>query len=300
MKTEEIRELLIVSNCGVEIKEMQPYRSGRRNLVLQLYLEKEKTVVLKVASEERRLKMQNEARAIRLMADAGAPVPKLLYDGTRIRGRPPFIFFEDVGGINLKRALFDLDPHQSERIFYELGTIVRKVHDLEGGWSWCENPGGGYQTRSWRGLLSRIFKADVCDIAIKLPDLARQLKVCFAKRLREMAEPQRIALVHRDIQPQNLKLVCGRGLVLLDMETAIIGDPVFDMAVLETTVFDRSPGLREAYYQGYGVQSPNLEGKIGTYVFVMRTHFLAGAIRQNDLERFESNLAIVQEFMRKT
>lgn len=255
-------------------------------------------MVLKVASEDRRPRLRNEARVIRKMAKEGIAVPSLLFDGTGLEGVPPFVVYEDVGGVNLKQALTGMDPAARAGIFREIGLIVRQVHGLEVDQGRCENHAAGWKTRSFRGFLTRFFKEDVREVGLVEPDLALELKSFFPSRLGLATEPDRLCLVHRDLQPQNFKLINGRELVLLDLETAMAGDPVLDLAVLQTTVFDREPGLREAFFRGYGVEAPVPEEKLEVYVFVMRTHFLAGAVRQNDLERFGRNRSILRGLLR--
>ena len=94
---------------------------------------------------------------------------------------------------------------------------------------------------------------------------------------------------HGNLQPRNLLLDPDQGTVaLIDFEKAALAPPVRDLVRLEPGIFTGRPGLRRAFYDGYGRELEPVEQlALRAWVVLDSVSALAWGIPNHDHEIVE-------------
>jgi aminoglycoside phosphotransferase (APT) family kinase protein len=197
--------------------------SGRWNRV---WLSGDGDVVIKRYSQP--ASAANEAAALRLLADAEIPAPRLL--GLEIHPEYAVLRMSVVAG----------HPADGSTALRLAADLLPAVHAVEG--SWYGRLAGGERHSAWTaylasrvGLYGSVIGAEP-ELVAAVPG-AEHFEALLARIARVPVAPR---LLHNDLHQAQFLRVAGHG-ALLDWEFAVFGDPLFDLAR-----FGVRAGLNEA------------------------------------------------------
>lgn len=175
--------------------------------------------------------IEREVTALRLMADAGIPVPSVLGWRRQQPGVPPWLLLAYVE--------HDDDPDVPLR---QLGELARRLHDIR-----PQLPGLA-PADDWSALMSdRLFRRlDAASAYCDLP-VDHRTKAGITQLLRSRQD-HATSLLHMDLRADNLCVREGRVAAIIDVANCIVGDPLLELGRI------RSYGLlNEQFLGGYGV-----------------------------------------------
>ncbi|XVS66241.1 phosphotransferase family protein [Actinosynnema sp. CA-299493] len=238
-------DALVRRVLGVPLAAHVELTEGMFNTAYRLTAADGRETVLKVApptdapllTHERDI-MRTEALAFRLMRAHGLPVPEVLLheDGlllmTALNGEP---------WSSARARLTDAEHGALRR---ELGTIVRRLHEITGDvYGYVQGPNGA----TWREAFAKMLDAVLADadrFGVELPDV----RPAFAARAHLLDEVTEPVLVHFDLWEANLFLADGHVEGIIDPERALFGDPLAEIATVALFT-----DLDDDFKAGYGV-----------------------------------------------
>lgn len=208
----------------------RPLAGGNLSAVARIRLADGRTVVAKQAETA-----QAEARMLRALADAGAPMPDVLAVGADC------LVMSDLGS--------DDGPAGA---WSDLGSVVRRVHETEGNdYGWPEDHAFGAvaidntAASSWPAFWAERRLLPFCahvpvDLARRIEALARHLPDCLPARPKP-------SLLHGDLWAGNVMARGGRVTGLID-PACYHGHAEVDLAMLALFATP-TPAFRETYGQ---------------------------------------------------
>ena len=183
--------------------------------------------VLKIETDADRMAIEEEA--LRLAADAGIPVPQVLWS------RPPVLAMSKLAGEPL--ALAGEDPVTSPSAWVAAGAVLRRLHSLAPPpWPGTKVDDSAAYVEECVGWLldRRLVERDHLDHAVRTAQAALR--------------PFPLVFTHGDFQPAHV-FVDGDDVVgVIDWSDACQGDALYDLAVLTAGFEERLDDV----LQGYG------------------------------------------------
>lgn len=169
-----------------------------------------------------------------------------------------------------------IDPAAETRAYRQAGRLLALLHG-------AEPP--ARDTAVLERLLERC-EQQLAKAAGELNTAQHELARRAAALLAEIGPALRAVPTHGDLQPRNVLLDPDRGTVaLIDFEKAALAPPVRDLVRLEAGIFTGNPGLREAFYDGYGRELDPLEVRaLRAWVVLDSVSALAWGIPNHDHE----------------
>jgi aminoglycoside phosphotransferase (APT) family kinase protein len=226
-----------------------------------------------VFTEDRTLYI--EAAARRWLGVGGAPVPKTHTVRVCADGAPfDFSVIERSSYPNL-RDLGDAVLDEEQRWLLAMGEALARIHQCSGGGAGLlllDNlessglPEGVHRT--WQDFLfcNADQHVDTCQRAGLITAAEQQLIFDLIGRARPLIQSRPMRLLHGDFASHNLcvELTDKRVTHVLDWEDALVGDPLFDLAMALTF---QPPRRHAALLTGYGVSkaAPEQDGLLALY-----------------------------------
>jgi aminoglycoside phosphotransferase (APT) family kinase protein len=270
----------------VDLASVTELVGGRYNTTYRLELAGRQPVVLRVAPPERyqlaseRHLMRNEIASVPLLAPL-VPVPQLLASDTShtVINRD-LVLQSWVPGVPAAEALAAGDEQIDLQQWRQLGTILRRIHRVEG-----EHFGrvAGPQHPTWSTHLGWVFETLAYDLK------AGELDATAAMRCVEVVAQQSAVLddigpprlLHGDLGPGNVIVASAKAadvIGLVDCDRTWWGDPMADwtMYLLER----RRPAQQRAFWEGYGPR-PREDHAVGS---LRRSIYIARSSAEAALE----------------
>lgn len=223
------------------------------------------TKIANVFETARPKRLEIEAYCMSTALRYGLAVPRVRDYGVNAEGKE-YLVMERIHGTSVA------DPGLSlplERVYYRLGESLAPVPAEYETFGWIV-PGShlGIQS-SWPDFLT----GHVERYAKGLQDRGK-IDATKAKEIVEIVGKQtpvisRASLVHRDLKPLNLMIEKeSERLVILDWECAMIGDPLYDVGVLQSRYY-RDERLSKGLLQGMVGGRPSREHCRTTSVYTL-------------------------------
>lgn len=216
-------------------------RAGKRNVV-----ELDHDHVLKIGEKSESARPQRlfvESFATRKAEEYGLAVPRLLSYGILVDGRE-YIKFELIKGKKISDSTVNLFG-----VFRAVGAQFKRMplEFKKFGWINAKTLDGDFTT--WKGYLRDFTKK--YGLRLCKRGLLKKSKVSsLLKQINSLPDsPKESGLVHRDLKPENLIYNHqDKKVYICDWENAILGDPLFDLAVLKANF--KNPKICQGFIAG--------------------------------------------------
>ena len=210
------------------VRDIEPFVTWGRTVVVAASAGAERRPVVLKATAERDVLV--EAVTLRMVAEAGVPVPRLFGVGEQPElpgGR--WIAMERAHGVRLA----DVPERDLDVALQSLAVGLSRLHGIApAGFGWLNRSGSG-RFGSWstwlRGVLARDLQTLLARRAIR-PETADALGACFAGNTAGLdRRPAR--LVHGDLGDTEVFVDEDHQVTaVVDWADAVVGDPLYDFA----------------------------------------------------------------------
>lgn len=233
--------------------------------------------VLKVYPDSLHWKMQKEVTVSRMMEEKlSVPVPRVvLADDSRSLLGLNFLVMTKLDGRTLFELEADLDPSATSGVYQHMGRILREIHRITmGSFGYIVAEGVHAPFASNRAYMSTQFdkKLDGLSEYDAPGELAGKLRDFVDRRRPLLDGCVTPSLCHYDFHTGNLLAEKSGNSVrltgILDLENAIAGDPLMDIA--KTLAYSaRSDATKRAgLLAGYGaIERPDWQQTVALYQF---------------------------------
>ena len=243
---------------GARITGIETDRLGASNAVHFVTRSDGAQYVLRLSPSGQGDLVAQEIWALRQARIRGVPTPEIVFADTTQRDyAAPYMIMRRLPGIPAFQA--PLTEHDRTIVLHQLGKHLRAIHGLPvTGFGYLEDRDGVYVggSASW----SSYIRDEVQKRLAKLPphllptSLTAAIKDCFARADADLAL-ERAMLLHGDYQYKNILVQGSTVTGILDFETLLAGDPIFDFCALYYWSAEPATTLRHLL-DGYGSFSP--------------------------------------------
>ena len=193
-------------------------------------------------------KALHEYRTLKLLAQAGYPVPRvdLVERSTEPLGRA-FLMMERVEGISLGNRLRDADPAVRGQEMARFCALLAQLHTL----AWEHLPGAGeVPTVSIEGQLAHWER-----LTVQSPLDSAALAIAWLRAASAQVSPQPMGLLHWDFHHENILVDAAGKAYVIDWTQFQASDVRFDLAwTLVLLASERDAETAEAVRVGYLAQ----------------------------------------------
>jgi aminoglycoside phosphotransferase (APT) family kinase protein len=247
---------------GRRLADVHELRVGEIGAVFEITLaDGPPAFVLKVYPEALHWKMQKEVLVARLLAGRpGLPVPRiLLADHSRSLIGLSFMVMTRLDGQNLLQLEPSLDPSDTRSIYRQMGEALRRVHGIGVETFGYLGPQGvvtPFATN--RAYMLAQFERKLAGFASLggRPALADRLKAYVDRQAGLLDGCVAPSLCHYDFHTGNLLAQRQDAILqltgIVDLENAIAGDPLMDLAKTIAYSVRDDPVKRAGLLDGYG------------------------------------------------
>jgi aminoglycoside phosphotransferase (APT) family kinase protein len=216
---------------------------------------------LKVYPESMHWKMQKEVTVSRLMeGKLSVPTPRIvLVDDTRSLLDLNFLVMTRLEGSNLLEQEQALDPLEASAVYAQMGQALREIHDIAmESFGYIGSHGVVAPFASNRAYMDSQFDRKLGGLVeygapAALAAALRGFVERHASLLDQCARP---SLCHYDFHTGNILAARRNGVVelsgILDLENAIAGDPLMDIAKTLSYSVRGDPAKKAGLLAGYG------------------------------------------------
>ncbi len=280
---------IVKSKTGLIVKEIKENHKGFDNMVYIVETSGGRLVV-KFPTKQKRSKVLSEAWALRQWTRLGVPVPKVLDTGR------DYIIEEFVPGKQMGEA--DLSPTQTREVMEDLGRFAKKMHSVRTrkfGYLIEEGVGGN---ETWTDFMDPFFKKIMTQLKVnrivddKTLNRAMNFYVRNSEGPLEFDDPR---LVHADLTQSNIVVDKGSIRGIIDATSAISGDPMFDVAVVNQNCYGTD--LIDSFVQGYGKIDDERVLFYSLYQSVWLAHF--AAVQTRDRALAQKAIASMKHYLDK-
>lgn len=300
----DIPRLVAMWDKKARVLGWEPFKFGYSNKIYKVKLEAKDPVVLKIAVVPQRYdKLAAEIKLVRKLAGRDIPLPEVLFSMTnRLEYKYPFVIYRYIDGDNLMEVIGDLPKSSLVKISEHLGRLSANLHKAT--YEHVIDFGRERIYKDWVDFVTEImdnglFKMRENNLRV---DLIRKAEVLYAGIKGSLVEPNSYSLIHRDLQAMNLLIRDGKIVGVLDFESAISGDYLYEFAFLEGLLFDCYPVTREPFYRGYrkeGRLPENYQEIIKFYAVMSKMYFIQRAIDYKEPDRYKENFDYLERFFRR-
>ena len=217
-------------------------------------------------------RFEREAFLYDLLPKRDIPTPQCLgFDSSREIIPEKYIIVSYIPGVSLSVGFKNLDKEIQQKLSFQMGTIIRKIHNVT-----TEDLNGselfGSKT-DWKKLYEKEF-AFYLEEALKgkyfSPEIEEEIKKIFQQFQNLISDLENeLRLVHSDFSASNIQINAGRVVGIFDFEWSHIGDPLWDLQKLPIN-FQMGDGFsREIFLKGYGMESPTEEEMIRIKMYTL-------------------------------
>ncbi|WP_327103677.1 non-ribosomal peptide synthetase [Nonomuraea glycinis] len=247
----------VLLRTGGEISAVYEVRTGDRELIVKLY---------PGLFTER---MRKERQVYELLGGTGAAAPDVVRADDSRRDLPQaYLIMTKVAGRPLSQVSAGLDRETVERLYREMGRLLRTVHSVPVP---AFGPLDGVPEPTNDAYVGGQFELKAAHFAEFGGDPA--LHAALVARLRAdrhlLARRTTPVLLHHDFHERNVMVAerAGRWELtgLIDVENALGGDPLMDLARTDYFAVRDDPLRRRALYEGYGDLPGDLAERLAFY-----------------------------------
>ncbi len=247
----------VLLRTGGEISAVYEVRTGDRELIVKLY---------PGLFTER---MRKERQVYELLGGTGAAAPAVVRADDSRRDLPQaYLIMTKVAGRPLSQVSAGLDRETVERLYREMGRLLRTVHSVPVP---AFGPLDGVPEPTNDAYVGGQFELKAAHFAEFGGDPA--LHAALVARLRAdrhlLARRTTPVLLHHDFHERNVMVAerAGRWELtgLIDVENALGGDPLMDLARTDYFAVRDDPLRRRALYEGYGDLPGDLAERLAFY-----------------------------------
>jgi len=217
-------------------------------------------------------RFEREAFLYDLLPKRGIPTPQCLeFDSSREIIPEKYIIISYIPGVSLSDRFKNLDKKTQQKLSFQMGEIIRKIHDIT-----PEDLNGselfGPKT-GWKKLYEKKFSFYL-EEAIKgkyfSPEIEEEIKKTFQRFQNQISDLEDdLRLVHSDFSASNIQINDGKIVGIFDFEWSHIGDPLWDLQKLPIN-FQLGDGFsRENFLKGYGMENPTAEERIRIKMYTL-------------------------------
>ncbi|MFI6907016.1 amino acid adenylation domain-containing protein [Nonomuraea sp. NPDC050394] len=234
----------VLLRTGGEISAVYEVRTPGRELIFKLY---------PGLFTDR---MRKEQRVYELLGPTGAAAPGVVLADDSKRDLPQaYLVMTKIPGRPLSQVSASLDAETVERLYHEMGRLLRAVHSVE---LTAYGPLDGVQEPTNAAYLGGQFDLKVAQFAEFGGDpgvhAALVARVRADRRLLERCTTP--VLLHHDFHERNVMADQRDGrwelTGVIDVENALAGDPLMDLARTDYFAVKDDPARRRALLDGYG------------------------------------------------
>jgi aminoglycoside phosphotransferase (APT) family kinase protein len=257
--------------------------------------------VLKVYPETLHWKMQKEVSIARLLEGRPIPVPRiLLADDSKSLLALNFVVTNRFDGRNVRQWEPSLDRDETRDIYRQMGAALREIHavTLES-FGYLVANGVAQPFASNRAYMLSQFERKLggFDQFGGKPALAVRLRDYVRRSAALLDGCTRPSLCHYDFHTGNVLAVRGRLTGIVDLENAIAGDPLMDLAKTIAYSVGDDEAKRTALLAGYGpIDRPDWQETLRLYQFYGAIELWAWWTQIGDTQRADSIVPELERF----
>lgn len=261
--------------------------------------------VLKVYPETLHWKMQKEVSIARRLEGLALPIPRiLLADESRSMLDLNFIVMNRVDGRNVSQWEPSLDRNETHNIYRQIGAALRVIHGVTlERFGYLVASGVAQPFASNRAYMLSQFERKLGGFAKfgGRPALAAQLDA-YLKRSSDLLDGcTRPAFCHYDYHSGNLMADRRNGTLrltgIIDLENAIAGDPLMDLAKTIAYSVRDDETKRAGLLAGYGpIDRPDWQETLRLYQFYGAIELWAWWVQIGDAARAEGIVAELERY----
>ncbi|WP_090776542.1 phosphotransferase family protein [Shouchella lonarensis] len=216
-------------------------------------------VAVKVHTREEVFK--REVDSLKRLHAKGVRVPKVV-DAGKVGDH--FVIVEEwLGGKPLEPLFSNYDDRKQVFLMERIGCLLAEVQfalsaeELDAACFWQRSNEDKLSAFSWRSYMESQVKKWIGRVKRSEEDSAQHLETYFAaiaEKVRTLAEPERVTLIHCDYGFRNLHITSDESDILgvLDFEGVAIGDPLWDLAKLQWyDLQDEREDCQHAFLRGW-------------------------------------------------
>ncbi|WP_157251387.1 non-ribosomal peptide synthetase [Nonomuraea typhae] len=228
-----------------------------------------RTVIFKLYPGMFTDRMRKEERVYSLLGRTGAVAPRVVLADDSKRALPQaYLVMTKIPGRPLSQVSASLDPAAIERIYRDMGRLLRAIHGVE---LTTFGPLDGLPELSNSRYLGGEFALKVTRFAEfgGDPDLHAALAARVEAGRHLLARCTTPVLLHHDFHERNVMVEerAGRWELtgVIDVENALAGDPLMDLARTDYFAVRDDPVRRRALLEGYGTLPADSAERLAFY-----------------------------------
>lgn len=232
---------------SVVLSRVEVRTGGQNSAVYEVHTsDPDQRLIVKIYPPELTWKLHKEIHVYGLLA--GLPVPSVVHSGEG------YLVLTLLDGVPLSTVSAELDSAQLREIYRQLGRLLRRIHGVA-------QEGFGYIGTSVidpvptnTGYMSGRFAHKLAEFE-RLggdPGLRDAVAAWVAERSELFAACRAPVLCHNDYYEGNILVAQGQVTGIVDVENALAGDPVLDIAKTEYYSIHGDEGKLAALIEGYG------------------------------------------------
>lgn len=246
--------------------------------------------------------LSKTAHNIRALAGLGLPVPQVLAVDTSLTRYPfRYILLEKIPGRDLLYELGEMTPHQMTRLAEQIVAAQHVVGTLPqgSGFGWGHVGEGGPEPTWFDVIRSEAEQSGPLSNGTLLDTFRQRLhqqRVRFQPYFRNVNP----VCFLEDLTTKNVLLQHGELQGLIDFDCVCFGDPLW-MIGLAAGCIVNDIGRRELFYIEELCRCWRLneeqQGVVAYYAAQRATEFLEDALQQNDEERVQRLVAVIEQWL---
>ncbi len=272
---------IISEHLDTDSRIVKSINQGSMSSVFRVELDTDKSpLILKQYPPNARWRMEKELRVYSALSELNnVPSPDIIKSSLDTDDAEiDFLLMSELLGSPLGQH--ELEADEAENIFHQIGQVLRTIHSytfdrfsrLDGGFS------GEFSTNK-KFLTSNIDDA-IGELSAHGSDGAslQRIEDFLRGELSSILWPEQASLCHGDYNETNI-LIMNDGSHwsvsgVIDVENAFAGDPAYDVAIADLSLFEHNNVKKRAFYKGYGMNPEVIEDRVRFYkvLHTLRRH----------------------------
>lgn len=269
--SEQIHEA-VSSHLNTDYRIVKSINQGSMSSIFRIEFDSEKSpLILKQYPSNARWRLEKELRVYSALSEIeNVPSPDIIQSSLDTEDPEiDFLLMSELPGSPLDQH--ELEISETEHVFYEIGQTLRIIHSYTfDTFSRLDDSYSGKFATNKEFLRSNIDNA-IAELWTYDSDsaLTRRIEGYFGRGHSSIAWPEQASLCHGDYNETNILImkeddnwsVSG----IIDVENAFAGDPAYDIAIAELSIFEHDNVKKRAFYKGYGINPKTIEDRVRFY-----------------------------------
>ena len=272
---------VILAHLDTEYRIVESMNQGSVSSIFRVELGPDKSpLMLKQYPQNARWRMEKELRVYSALSELkDVPSPDIIKSSLETDDAEiDFLLMSELLGSPLGQH--ELEADEAENIFHQIGQVLRTIHSytfdrfsrLDGGFS------GEFSTN--KEFLTSTIDDAIGELSTHGGDAAlmKRIKDFLRGELASLLWPEQASLCHGDYNETNILIMNEGGYWsvsgVIDVENAFAGDPAYDIAIAELSLFEHDNVKKRAFYKGYGINPEAIEDRVRFYkvLHALRRH----------------------------